>query len=122
MACCAVLCTIIALNLLLQSNDVSWFRCDLLTAPTWCLQAVTLRYGEVGELDLLARLTGAVSASLSPHWLGLIDLNGQMGLQQLLDAAATAANNRASAADGKRKVELTAQQLPDLLGQESGAK
>eukprot|EP00775_Hariotina_reticulata_P007203 gene7203-7417_t len=86
------------------------------------VRAVVLRYGEVGDMEMLTQLTGAVSASLSPHWLGLTDLNGQMGLQQLLDAAAAVAKDKITDADGKQKVEVTAQQLSDVFEHKAATK
>jgi len=93
--------------------------CDLCCCP----QAVALRYGEPRETDLLTRLAGALTASLSPHWLGLIDLNGYMGLQKLIDAAAPAGASK-SPSELKQRVEMTTQQLPALsasAGTEDGA-
>jgi hypothetical protein len=81
-------------------------------------------------LEVLTQLAGSLSASLSPHWLGLIDLDGGMGLQQLLQrleaakggpAAAAGGDGGGGAADGgdggsnlKRKVEMDLSQLSQL--------
>lgn len=84
---------------------------------TWCSrllsQALTLRYGEPKDLQLLKELAGAASGSaLGPCWLGLIDINGQLGLDKLMKAA-----NEAAAGSGRQKVELNLGQL-GMLTQE----
>lgn len=69
-----------------------------------------LRYGEV-KLEQLTALAGATQNALGPHWLGLTDINGELGLEKLVKAAS-------AAADGSRqKVELNLGQL-GLLGQD----
>lgn len=83
----------------------------------WCCrvlpQALTLRYGEPKDLQLLKELAGAASGSaLGPCWLGLIDINGQLGLDKLMKAA-----NETAAGSGRQKVELNLGQL-GLLTQE----
>ncbi|WIA19931.1 hypothetical protein OEZ85_005819 [Tetradesmus obliquus] len=83
------------------------------------VRALALRYGEPRDMDLLTTLAGALSASLTPHWLGLIDLDGAMGLQQLMQQLAAAGSAAAGAAgsDGggsRRKVEMDASQLGQL--------
>jgi hypothetical protein len=67
-------------------------------------------------MALLTTLAGALSTSLSPHWLGLIDLDGSMGLQTLMQKLATPRADAAAAAggEGKRKVEMDASQLGQL--------
>jgi hypothetical protein len=63
-------------------------------------------------MDVLTTLAGSLSTSLSPHWLGLIDLDGSMGLQALTQKLATPGS--AAAGDGKRKVEMDLSQLGQL--------
>jgi hypothetical protein len=70
------------------------------------LQAVTLRYGEARQLDVLSALAGAATSSLGPHWLGLQDLSGNLGLDKLMKAAAEESDG-----SGKQKVELNLAQL-----------
>lgn len=69
-----------------------------------------LRYGEVKQIEVLSALAAAVTSSLGPHWLGLIDIDGNLGLDRLMKAA------NAAGAEGKQKVELNLEQL-GLLGQ-----
>jgi hypothetical protein len=81
-------------------------------------QGLALRYGEPRDIELLTQLAGSLSASLSPHWLGLIDLDGSMGLQQLMQQLAVA-NSSGSDGDGgggsqKCKVEMDLSQLGQL--------
>jgi hypothetical protein len=62
---------------------------------------VTLRYGEVRQLDVLSVLAGAATSSLGPHWLGLQDLSGNLGLDKLMKAAAEDSDG-----SGKHKVSM----------------
>lgn len=73
------------------------------------VQVVALRYGEVKLLDVLTALAGAATSALGPHWLGLIDVDGQLGLDRLMKAA-----NEAEDDGGRRKVELNLGQLGGL--------
>jgi len=75
------------------------------------VQAVALRHGEVKLLDVLTALAGAATSALGPHWLGLWDIDGQLGLDKLTKAA-----NEADADGGRKKVELNLGQL-GVLGQ-----
>lgn len=74
-----------------------------------------LRYGEVKLLEVLTALAGGITNSLGPHWLGLIDLNGQMGLDKLMKGAGEGAGAGADGG-GRRKVELNLGQLGSLQG------
>lgn len=77
------------------------------------VQAVTLRYGEVKQLEVLSVLAGAATTSLGPHWLGLVDIDGQLNLDGLMRQKQQGVD---AAGDGKQKVELNLEQL-GLLGQ-----
>lgn len=77
------------------------------------LQALVLRYGEVRQLDVLTALAGAATSALGPHWLGLQDINGHLGLDKLMKEAAAATDSNGS---GRQKVELNLGQLGLLAG------
>jgi hypothetical protein len=77
------------------------------------VQAVTLRYGEVKQLEVLSVLAGAATTSLGPHWLGLVDIDGQLNLDGLMRQKQQGVDAQG---EGKQKVELNLEQL-GLLGQ-----
>lgn len=104
---------------LLAAGYITLLRTHLSRSPAAfvlsSLQALVLRYGELRQLEVLTALAGAATSALGPHWLGLHDINGHLGLDNLMKEAAADPNS-----SGRQKVELNLGQL-GMLGAASAA-
>lgn len=73
---------------------------------------------------MLTSLASAATSSLGASWLGLTDINGQLGLDKLKQAAREGTADGAEGGEGgggRRKVELNLGQLGLLEGQQKEA-
>lgn len=115
-------------NAVLQCALLSILLCNqqlsgLLLLLLLYYQALTLRYGEPRDLEVLTQLAGSLTTALGTHWLGVNDLCGSGRLDSILRSIAAVGSSRAggdggraaaTAAGGKQKAEIGLQQLSKL--------